>query len=89
MEHGVKRGRIAQKSDLSAKCSFEIIISFKLTHFVTLLIRAVKEECEPTTCKNGGTCTEIATGRHLCTCLVGYRGENCEGEISANSSAAN
>ncbi|XP_029194802.2 fibropellin-3-like isoform X2 [Acropora millepora] len=38
----------------------------------------VKKECEPTTCKNGGTCTEIATGRHLCTCLVGYRGENCE-----------
>lgn len=89
MEHGVKRGHIAQKSDVRVKCSFEMITSFMLTHFVTLLIRAVKKECEPTTCKNGGTCTEIATGRHLCTCLVGYRGENCEGEISANSSAAN
>ncbi|XP_068705795.1 fibropellin-3-like isoform X1 [Montipora foliosa] len=38
----------------------------------------VKEECGTTTCKHGGTCTEIATGRHICTCPVGYRGENCE-----------
>ena len=45
-----------------------------------MLIRAVKEECGTTTCKHGGTCTEIATGRHICTCPVGYRGENCEGE---------
>ncbi|XP_078383153.1 uncharacterized protein LOC144665730 isoform X2 [Oculina patagonica] len=38
----------------------------------------VKKECRPSTCKNGGTCTEIAVGRHLCTCLVGFLGENCE-----------
>ncbi|XP_073251690.1 uncharacterized protein [Porites lutea] len=38
----------------------------------------VKKECKPTTCKNGGTCTEIALGRHLCTCPVGFLGDNCE-----------
>ena len=48
--------------------------------FFGLFNHAVKKECKPTTCKNGGTCTEIAIGRHLCTCPVGFLGENCEGE---------
>lgn len=39
----------------------------------------VKKECKPATCKNGGTCTEIAVGRHLCTCPVGFLGDDCEG----------
>ena len=39
----------------------------------------VKKECRPETCKNGGTCTEIAVGRHLCTCPVGFLGDDCEG----------
>ncbi|XP_031570151.1 delta-like protein D isoform X2 [Actinia tenebrosa] len=37
-----------------------------------------RKECDPDTCKNGGTCTEESMGRHLCTCAVGFRGENCE-----------
>lgn len=42
---------------------------------------AVKTECKSDSCKNGGTCTEMAMGRHLCTCAVGYRGDDCEGSL--------
>lgn len=56
------------------------LIYYRVKIKVVVAVVTVKKECKSTTCKNGGTCTEIAVGRHLCTCRVGFLGENCEGK---------
>ena len=33
-------------------------------------------ECSPTSCKNGGICTDLVNG-FSCSCVAGYTGEDC------------
>lgn len=71
---------ICRLSFLQVKTTSRLDIQrLEMYHSLFSVYCIVKKECRPETCKNGGTCTEIAIGRHLCTCLVGFVGDDCEG----------
>ena len=44
-------------------------------HIYTIYIDI--DECGPTPCQNGGTCTD-AINSYSCACVAGYNGDNCE-----------
>ena len=49
------------------------------TDVLALLDRLVllkTDDCSPSPCKNGGTCTD-GVGAYTCNCTVGYEGEDC------------
>lgn len=46
------------------------------------------DECSPNPCKNGGLCTDGINGFN-CTCLHGWRGDNCEKTYCALSPCEN
>jgi hypothetical protein len=35
------------------------------------------DDCNPITCQNGGTCTDLVNGFN-CSCMSGYNGSTCE-----------
>jgi hypothetical protein len=35
------------------------------------------DDCEPSPCANGGTCTDLGTLKYNCDCVIGWRGDNC------------
>ena len=35
------------------------------------------DECESNPCQNGGTCVD-AVGGYSCTCIAGFKGDDCE-----------
>ena len=37
-------------------------------------------QCSPSPCKNGGTCSE-RNNRFECTCTIGFKGVTCEGKL--------
>ena len=42
-----------------------------------ILILSDADDCNPNPCLNGGICQDIANG-HICICLQGFTGPNCE-----------
>ena len=47
-------------------------------HLITANVLSPKTGCVTDFCQNDGTCALNSTGSPVCTCLVGYQGDNCE-----------
>ena len=55
---------------------------FNLKH----LISSLKNACDKSPCKNGGTCQSGFTGQqYKCLCSPGFAGEHCEHQGRKNS----
>lgn len=56
----------------------ENLYQMVIRHFCFVV--TVRSLCEPSPCKNGGTCYDVGQG-YECTCAKGFKGDNCEGNI--------
>ena len=63
--------------ELFVKVTRRILKLPSLTHIIKIFLQGNINECESDPCQNGGRCND-GMNSYTCSCVDGYRGENCE-----------
>ena len=74
------------RTTIKQKINISLLILYKdIKTFVSTLLGAEEDECEPNPCQNGGRCVAHYFGGGFdCECPLGFRGTTCLGRFSKN-----